>query len=43
MRKGDFLTQNNLGTLQPFSLKGGENGEINHTNYILPRRFQGAF
>ena len=42
MWKGDFLTENNLGTRYPFALKSGQNVEICFTNHILRRRFQGA-
>ena len=38
-----FSNSNNLGTHHPFRLKSGQNAEINHTNYILLKRFQGLF
>ena len=43
MGKRDFLTQNNLGTPDPFRLNSGQNVEKRHTNNILSRRFQGTF
>ena len=33
-REKDFLSQNNLGTPNPFRLKSGQNAEISHTNHI---------
>ena len=41
--KGIFLTQNHLGTPQPFRLKTGQNAEITHANHIRTRRVRGAF
>ena len=43
MEWGFFLTQNNLGTPQPFRLESGQNVEISHTNNILARHFRDAF
>ena len=41
--KEDFLTQNKLGTPHPFRVKSDQNAETIHKNYLLSRRFQGAF
>ena len=32
VKRGFFLTQNNLGTPNPFRLKSGQNAEISHAN-----------
>ena len=40
MLKGDFLTRNNLGTPQHFTLKSDQNAEISHPGHILPWCFQ---